>query len=116
MANHGVTTLLDYDSCKRYILGLRFAFEPESLNEDDHLLFVSSHIDLNQEAMIISMGMLIKFLEKYLPQINLNHEPIRIMFVNHISLLVLFFLIFYKIFFNEFFLGLLGEADNYSIQ
>ncbi|KAK6642412.1 hypothetical protein RUM43_003914 [Polyplax serrata] len=77
---------LNYDSCKRYILGMRFGFEPDTTNEDDHLLFVNSHIDLSQESMVVSFGMLVKYLEKYLPQINLNHEPLRIMFINHISI------------------------------
>lgn len=67
-------------------MGLKLGFEPELLLEEEHAVFVSSHIDLSQESMIISLGILVKYLQKYLRQTNLSLELPQISSLSYISM------------------------------
>ncbi|KAL0279611.1 UNVERIFIED_CONTAM: hypothetical protein PYX00_001129 [Menopon gallinae] len=76
----------DYDSCRRLILGRRFGFEPNFASEEEHLIFTNTYIDFKCESMVMSLGILLKFLDKYIPQRNLSHRAPCINVIQHISL------------------------------
>lgn len=65
---------------------MRLGFEPDGLSEEDHIIFLNSYIDLKQESLVMSLGMLLRFLDKYLPHSNLAHDVSPFMVLKHISL------------------------------
>jgi hypothetical protein len=78
---------LDLEGCKRRVLLLKLPGEPEECNEDEHLLYLNSLIDMTNESMMQALGILLKWLDmswKHL-YLELQKQP-PVLAVNVLSL------------------------------
>ncbi|KAJ9576025.1 hypothetical protein L9F63_007125, partial [Diploptera punctata] len=64
------------EGCKRRVLLLKLPGEPEESNEDEHLLYLNSIIDMTNESMTQALGILLKWLDIQPSTISVDHSSL----------------------------------------
>lgn len=72
------------ESCIRTVFTLRLQSERQGTSPDEHQVLISSLFDLKLESMVTSIALLIRYLERHLPQVMLAHKAWSVLSVRHI--------------------------------
>ncbi|XP_021941355.1 mutS protein homolog 5-like, partial [Zootermopsis nevadensis] len=77
----------NFEACRRRIFLLKLPSEPKDCNEEEHLMYLNSLIDMTNESMTHALGVLLKWLDVSWGFLHLDQQTqATVMAVNTISL------------------------------